>query len=614
MLLSPEKPLQESPGTKGGAGKQSCSTPSRKFAEVFWRVVSSPAFALIALLALQMKVMWAIWELKDISLGDTPSYFQLASEGLERHRVHFAWSPLYTFTGAALLHLYNHPLMFTVGMRLLLVITVTLTVFAIMRRLLPGKLAWFTTAWLAILPIYFDSLYEVHIFGCLPTLAAWLTLLTFPGRWGRGTALALFAVGAALVRNELSIPFVIFAAAVAMYEFRSRKQMSPAFWKGVVLPYAIPLLIAATTVAVVYERSTDHFPVLAKHFKVKHTLNVCQIYAANYQQRHPEWKKDPWTQYSDLMKSTFGKVQVTMGEAVVRNPRAMMEYFAWNASLIPSGLQVLLFNAAAGVHNPDYVPVTVDPPKALGLSALAILVLTCSVMKVFRQRQELLQWLRYRERYFCIIAMSASACCSLVVMLMQRPRPCYIFTLGISIMALLGFCLWRLFAGTRIEALTAKMSPLLMVALIAFTPAYYIANPQKRDVLAYFDFLTPFAPALKATQGTILLPSYAIDMDLFLIGGTACSFFQFWRPFSALQPPIEQSTNILPALDAEFANYILFSESNFDLPAASAFMRSTPANGWRLIGLQNVPGKRFALYERMQPLNLFVSSRKIKEQ
>lgn len=609
------------------------------------RMLSSDWFALLMLLALQLKLMWGIWDFKDISLGDSPSYFQLASEGLESHRVHFAWSPLYTITGAILLHFQNHPLMFTTGMRLILVALITTMVFSIMRRLLPRPAAWLASAWFASLPIYFDTLYEVHLFGCLPTLSAWLTLLTFPGRWGRGSALAIFALGACLIRNELSIPCAIFGACVLVYElvqYRKLKQTGHVDTGSIstsststnetpmgrnetpvrpitagtrlaryLIPYLVPLLISATIVGIVYERSTAHFPLLSKHFKIKHTLNVCQIYAANYQQRHPEWTNDPWTGYSELMQSTFGKVQVTMGEAIARNPRAMLDYFAWNAHLIPSGLQVLLFNVASGKDNPDYAQVIIDAPKAIALSCLVLAALLAGAIKVSQEMPALKEWLLYRQRYFCVLAMGASACCSLFVMLMQRPRPSYILTLGVSIIALTAFCCWRLVRTLKLR-LPAAILPAVMILMVAFASPYYAtASANRRVIFDYYTFLAPFKPLFKQTQGAIMLPDHGIDMDLYVIGGKACDHFKYWRSFSSLGGTPKSATELGNALDSEFANYVLFAEDNIDQPSVSDFMRNANSNGWRNIGLQRTPGKRFALFQRIEPVNLFVSARTV---
>ncbi len=606
-------------GAKGTSFPSLAGLSSAFRSKTLARLLTSDWFALLMLLALQLRLMWGIWDFKDISLGDSPSYFQLASEGLESHRVHFAWSPLYTITGAVLLHFQNHPLMFTTGMRLILVALITTMVFSIMRRLLPLPAAWLASAWFASLPIYFDTLYEVHLFGCLPTLSAWLILLTFPGRWGRGIALATFALGACLIRNELSIPCAIFGTCVLVYELLqyrelrrtdklSNRSITGSRLPGLLIPYLVPLLVSATIVGIVYERSTAHFPLLSKHFKIKHTLNVCQIYAANYQQRHPEWTNDPWTGYSELMKSTFGKVHVTMGEAIARNPRAMLDYFAWNSHLIPSGLQVLLFNAASGKDNPDYAQVIVDAPKAITLSCLVLAALLSGAIKISQELPDVKQWLIDRQRYFCVLAMTASACCSLFVMLMQRPRPSYILTLGVSIIALTAFCCWRLVRNLKLQ-LPAAMLPTVMIWMVVFAPPYYaMLSANRRVMFDYYTFLVPFKPLFKQTQGAIVLPDHGIDMALYVIGGKACDQFKYWRSFSSLGGTPKSATQICNTLDKEFANYVLFAEDNIDQPSVSDFMRRANSKGWRNIGLQRTPGKRFALFQRIEPVNLFVSA------
>jgi hypothetical protein len=94
-----------------------------------------------------------------------------------------------------------------------------------------------------------------------------------------------------------------------------------------------------------------------------------------------------------------------------------------------------------------------------------------------------------------------------------------------------------------------------------------------------------------------------------VIGGKACDHFKYWRSFSGLGGTPKTAPEIYSALDREMANYVLFAEDNIDQPAVSEFMLHASSNGWRNIGLQRTPGKRFALFQRIEPLNLFVSAR-----
>src|SRR5262249_29661237 len=118
--------------------------------------------------------------------------------------------------------------------------------------------------------------------------------------------------------------------------------------------YGIPFALAGCLVLVFFSRSTYKGGEVKSGVAVKHTLHMAQVFAFCYQQRHPRWAPRPWTQVGDLMVAHFGQEQPTFRKMIAANPRAVLEHVAWNVSLVPNGLQVLLFNASSGRTNPDY--------------------------------------------------------------------------------------------------------------------------------------------------------------------------------------------------------------------------------------------------------------------
>ena len=59
------------------------------------------SYALIFLL--NMKILWGIWLYRDLTTGDTSSYFLTAYRWSKQHATDILWSPLYTsFYGEAL--------------------------------------------------------------------------------------------------------------------------------------------------------------------------------------------------------------------------------------------------------------------------------------------------------------------------------------------------------------------------------------------------------------------------------------------------------------------------------------------------------------------------------
>jgi len=121
--------------------------------------------------------------------------------------------------------------------------------------------------------------------------------------------------------------------------------------------------------------------------KPKHTMNMSQVYAVGYQQRHQEWDKNPMLDCVALMESTFGEPTPSLLEMLRRNPVAVLYHFWWNISLIPSGIQLLLFNASAGAVNPDYFPVQLRSLRALLLSILVAGILVHGLLLLCRDRR-----------------------------------------------------------------------------------------------------------------------------------------------------------------------------------------------------------------------------------
>src|SRR5262249_12385571 len=146
---------------------------------------------------------------------------------------------------------------------------------------------------------------------------------------------------------------------------------------------------ACIVILLVYSRSVIQYPEIVTS-NLKHTLNMCQVYAFGYQERHPEWKGSPWTECYGLMQSQFGKQLPTLSEMLRSNPRAVFDHFLWNIRLAPNGIQVLLFNATWGTINPDYIayiPLEYRSPTALALSSITGCTILFGLILLYRERQ-----------------------------------------------------------------------------------------------------------------------------------------------------------------------------------------------------------------------------------
>lgn len=496
----------------------------RNYLSVSWQVTQRWAnrawFSYLTIFLLQLKVVWGIWQYRDLTIGDTAGYFARGYLWFDNFLVDIIWSPLYTAFYGTLLYFSTDAYVVTILHRLIIVFALTFLVLALMRRLLPHGIAWLLAAWWAILPINFDALFEVHLFAVIPVLVAWLLILYKSSPRTRGGALAIMFGASVLVRNELILATAILAAICVYWEIRLAKKIEGQVisrWRTYSLSYGLPLLLAVLLNLFFYTRSVNKFPQLLAASAPKHTVNMCQVYAFGYQQRHPEWKKSPWTQCYELMVADFGKDLLPLSEMLQRNPAAVLKNILWNISLTPNGIQVLLFNATSGTVSPDYVPVQLRSLTALVLSIITGSVLIVGLFLLYQERH---YWWKYwlQDRALGWLAMLSLVAVACIIIPTQRPRPSYLFTLGILLMALTGM---SVFVITHYLAALQKLSiwmPTVMLVAFIITPSYYI-NPdhiQSRPLLDLYRKLVPFEQIISRDNTVFLVNSSPLEVHFYI--------------------------------------------------------------------------------------------------
>jgi hypothetical protein len=462
------------------------------------------SYALILLI--QSKVIWRIWDIRDITSGDTSSYFEIAKKWADRFLVDIVWSPLYTAFYGSFLFVTADTYNATIMHRVVIVLAAAVGVLFVMRQLLPPNLALLGAAWWAILSINYNTLYEVHLFALLPILLVWALVLANDAAWARGAGLAILATCAVLMRNEFLVAAIVMLLLCTVHE-RHGSQKKARFAAA----YGIPLVAGVAVCGAAYWRSFTKLPEIWRHLEVKHTLNMCQVYAFGYQQRHPEWTASPWTECQALAHSTFGVDYPSIGHMLWSNPMATLVHFWWNLSLVPNGLEVLLFNARAGSFEPDYVPTHVATyPLILGV--LVIASLGAGAILAWRARSQS-PLLRICNR--TAIAFLPLLTMTVPVVLTQRPRPSYFFYVSIIIIAAtmgsIGLMVrrWpRINRSLDIGVLAAATATILLMPRYSL-PAYL---PSGRPILHKLDHLAPQRTVLLKAQGRVILGDWASDL------------------------------------------------------------------------------------------------------
>jgi hypothetical protein len=557
------------------------------------------AYGMLALL--QAHVVWGMWRFRDLTTGDTSGYFMYARHWFKWGTVHIGWSPLYTSFYGTLLFLTQDVYKVTILHRLALIMVASLLVLAVFRRLLPSGIAWLCAAWWVVLPINFNTLYEVHLFALLPLLIVWLVLLAVPSAWGRGVAIATLAASTVLVRNEFSVATLLVGLSCALYEWHVRRRPVGQYclsWKRLAICYGAPLLSALCLCAVFYERSEIQYPNLASFMRSKHTLNMAQVFTFGYQQRHPEWQKNPWLDHEEIMRAQFHEAQPSLREMMVLNPRATWRHFRWNWSLVPNGFQVLLFNATSGTVNPDYAPVKLRAEYAWWLTMLLFL---CWLFGIGRMASNWQWWWTewIRPRLMGWVGMLAIVAVATLVITSQRPRPSYLFGLSVFLMAVTGLSVHALTHDWPWANNTGRaLLPLAMLGLVVFVPPYFRPGTQ-RPLHDLVRRLEPYKDVIDKQDSRVLLGDYAFESTVYV--GMGCSDalrYEFlvgeWRPGVSLEQFLAEQH-----VDAFYMSEGLIEYLRQNRPGvAQAFLDGPPPPNWKEIGRGDAPGDRWRLFQR----------------
>jgi hypothetical protein len=447
------------------------------------RVAASPWFAYGSILAIQSKVLWGIWEHRDLTPGDTASYFVMASRWADHLQLEPAFYPLYHVPWGSLQWIVPDPFAVTTLHRVLIALGTTALFLAVMRRLLTPGIAWILALWWAVVPANYDVLYEIHLFGALAGLAIALVALRWSGFAGRATVFGLLLASSLLVRSENIVAAIVFGAVWLGYELWRRRQGSGPSWRSLGAATAIPLVSVAALFGLISWRNGAEGSVFSQ-LAHKHEVNLCQVYAIGLWQSGDVRVPNPAGECDVYTRRDFGQGRPSLTEAIAENPGAIASHFSRNAGLLPAGLEVALFNAKFGsispASNPDYIEVDRGSWLVLaGSIAVALAICVGAVLIWTDRRRRWKDWLR--DRAWGWAALAAMGSTALYAALQTRPRPSYLFPLTILILAALGMSLLAITRRFGVGQGARAVIPPLAVAALILIPNHYRAgysNPQ----------------------------------------------------------------------------------------------------------------------------------------
>ncbi len=560
--------------------------PPESFKARFLRIVNAPWFSYVSLLAMQAVFAWRFWWYRDITVGDTSSYFTEGYRWFSHFKVNIAWSPLYTAFYGTMLFFTRDAAIATLMHRAIIVFAATFMVLALTRRLFPAWIAWSLALWWACLPINFETLYEVHLFALLPILVGALIVAHRNTAFYRGMGLAVLVLTMVLVRNETMIGVACFGLVCLIYEISRVRKTDQKIWKGLLKispAYVVPILVAYAIILGAYHISHIQSDELPAVLHSKHTLNMAQVYSFGYGQRHPEYKGDAWIGYAPLMTETFGKDLPTIWEMIHANPRAVAEHFWWNISLTPSGLQLMLFNKASGKVNPDYADTHLHSKAARQLSWVMLIVIAIGGLLSLIQRK---YWWRtaMRSQIFIWLFMFSVAMATFAIVPTQRPRPSYLFALSVTLMAIVGASALVIVANLRLpEWSRAWMLP---IAIVICTTVAIAGRPtavaHAQPYTQAHRHLAPYEKAI-ADPRTVALGFCAGDCWRYASGTNvnliSPELFIHRDPAKSLDEWLEESHITMVYLDEGTIDRLTAENSPLVMPV----LKGDPSTHWRVL-------------------------------
>ncbi|WAR46605.1 hypothetical protein [Methylomonas rapida] len=528
--------------------------------------------------AILIKVLWGYWE-RDLTFGDTSSYFKHAVLWHLNSQVNIVWSPLYTAYFGSWLSITENASIATFLHRMGLILVSTILVAWLGYLSLPRVLALLLVVWWVALPIHYDTLYEVHLFGALPILVMALVSLVAGDKWRNPFLLSVAIISTILVRNEYIIVICVLAALSGVKFVHKMRSISFSEMKLVGLRYGTTFALTGLLIVYFYSASYIQGALIAEESAPKHTLNMCQVYAYGYQQQHSDWSGSPWTDCLSLMQKKFGTTLPSLREMIASNPGEVVQHFLWNLSLTRAGLEVLLFNATSARDNPDYAPVYFVPVLPSALLGFTLLLCVGGTALIFGKSSK--KYVAIREKLFRLgPLLLAVVIMEIAVILTQRPRPSYLLGAGVLYIWVVLVMLNAFMAQSRKLDSVWIMSSFVAVLLLVMPSYQALSLPSKNGALGdIYNELRPHASMLCELNGGLAVNEYGINVVSYL-----CSPYNLSTIAKIGKPDIG---SLSKEEREEKLKAILLSLSFIDISVFSEEARSTPeklADGLEMTG------------------------------
>jgi hypothetical protein len=287
---------------------------------------------------------------------------------------------------------------------------------------------------------------------------------------------------------------------------------------------------------------------------------------------------------------------------VKNNPSAVLTHMLWNISLTPNGVQKLLFNSVYGKVNPDYAYTILGSRNALIYGIIVISIWLFGLFFLIKERR---YWWQYwlKDRAIGWLAMLAAFMVAFLVIPTQRPRPSYLFSQGIFLMAFTGMCLvvithrWPLLKS----AATSFVLLCIMIVLPLSLPSIYDRYARERPILEIYERLAPFGEEFNRPNTKFLVTSYTAAMHGYVTHN------MLTNPYINLDYSIfDRAPTDMPIdifLAQQGVNMFYIDEKMWQRmetnPIYQPFLHSPETFGWQVLTYTNSGSNKWMLVQKL---------------
>ena len=211
------------------------------------------------------------------------------------------------------------------------------------------------------------------------------------------------------------------------------------------------------------------------------------------------------------------------------------------------------------------------------------MMLSCLIGTVLIQRDWTYWSAWLRPRLWGWVLFGSVAAGSVVVMLMQRPRPAYLLSLELGLLAFAGLCAQAWLRKSKVQRRFETVFPLLLVLLLILVPRFYDSSvrPVARPLRDMYRALFPYRAAIQAPETLIVTPGFGGELCNYLRAqpGFACRSLDYYR----LRPEAEASGDWWPVLAAHGANMIYVNETVAAEPLMRRSLAGAKEAGWETV-------------------------------